>query len=248
MRPLVRQRVGPIVRWALAATAAVALTACDTGDGTQLRPPDADAAPVTTVPVGTSTAVPVDTLATAPIETPASESASQPAETLALDTIPTTTLLLPAPDEIDLDLTAPWDDGGVIDPRYGCDGLNAAPPLRWGGVPAAAPELAVALVQETDLSRGRPFVHWVVTGLDAGSVGLAENEVPPGAVTALNFFGNVAYDGPCPALGTTGVFRLSLFVLSQPLGVGPGVPAGEILDRIEGITLAERSVTGSMTR
>ena len=223
---------------ALAVACLVGLAACDTGDGTTLRPPEGGAGAVPTVPIGT-----LDTA-------PADEIVAEPVDAVTLAPIPATEApTLPAPvTDGALELTAPWADGAPIDPRHGCDGSNAAPPLAWNGVPEAAQELAVALVDQSDLSRGRPFVHWALTGLDPALPGLVEDEVPLGARTALNFFGNVGYDGPCPPPGSTHVYELTLFALGQQLEVAEGTPAAEVLDLVGTVAIDQTTVTGSSTR
>lgn len=206
---------------------AVLVTACDTGDGTTLRDPAPDAPPPTDVPIGT--------IAPEPTAEPAPATTSAPT--------------LPAPEASDrIAVVAPWPDGEVIDPRYGCDGLNASPELSWSGVPDGTVELAVSLVNDSDLSRGQPFVHWIMWGIDPTATGLTEAQRPPGSLLALNFFGNVDYDGPCPNPGDTGVYRLRLHALSQQLEVADGVPAAEVFEAIEAVTIAEAATLGSMTR
>ncbi|MEL6891063.1 MAG: YbhB/YbcL family Raf kinase inhibitor-like protein [Actinomycetota bacterium] len=219
---------------------AVLLAACDVGDGTTLRDPSPDAPPATDVAPGTdetssTDGVAFDTLASVPVD--AGPTTTDP-----------TARTLPAPAAGAFSLTAPWATGGVIDQRYGCDGSNAAPPLAWNGVPDGTVELAIALVNESDLSRGRPFAHWVMTGIDPSLPGLAENDRPVGTSVGLNFFGNVGYDGPCPTPGDTHVLRLTLYALNQQLEVADELPAAEMLDAIDAVAFDERSVTGSSTR
>jgi len=200
-------------------------TACDTGDGTTLRAPDPNAPPATDVSITPTTLEVVETTA-APAETPT----------------------LPAPDESSMELLGPWTDGGEIDPLYGCDGSNATPALTWTDVPEEATELAVTLVNESDVSRGEPFVHWVMWGLDPARTGLTQDETPPEASLALNFFGNVAYDGPCPALGSTAVYRFQVHALFQQIELANGTPAAEVIDLIELFSVGQGSLVGSSTR
>lgn len=203
------------------------ITACDTGDGTTLRDPDPNAPPATDVPITPTTLDPA-------------ESSVAPA--------PDSTDTLPPPDTPAMELFGPWPDGGEIDPLFGCDGSNATPALEWIGVPDGAAELAVTMVDESDVSSGEPLVHWVMWGLGPERLGLAENEAPPEAFLALNSFGNVAYDGPCPDPGTTAVYRVEVHALFQQLELADGTPAGEVIDTIELLSIGDAGIVGSSTR
>jgi hypothetical protein len=127
---------------------ALGAAACDTGDGKQLQPYDpADyPAPVDTSDVSTS------------LEIGAGQfSAPAPGPELAVS--------LPPIDAVEpFTITAPWADGQPIDARHTCDGLDVAPAVSWGAVPSGTVEIALALVDDSAVSEGRPFVHWVITG------------------------------------------------------------------------------------
>lgn len=217
----------------LIAVALFAATACDTGDGTTLKQPTA---PTTLAPIDTT---PLASVAIEPLEpvdpiVPASDQVPAPAA------IPTG----------EFQLFAPWAESGPIDSRYSCDGSNVSPSFSWADVPEGTAELAVAFVDETNLSNEQPFIHWVMAGIDpnADRTSIAEGQVPPGAAQALNFFGDIAFAGPCPNPGETNTFRLTLFALNQQLEVADGTPATELLDLINTVSLATTSVTGTHTR
>ena len=225
-------------RIAVTALALGALSACDTGDGTTLRTPTAP----TTLP-------PVES---APLPSEVIDDAADEAAPESTGAAPPSTAALPGDGsgEIadDAQLFTPWADGGTIDLRYTCDGSNAAPALSWTGIPAGAAELAISMVDESDLSSGRPFIHWVMSGIDPGLDRLAENEVPPGAVQGINFFGDVGYTGPCPDPGTTGTFVLTVFALGQQLEFADETPAAELLDVIGTVAIGAADSTGTVTR
>jgi Raf kinase inhibitor-like YbhB/YbcL family protein len=217
----------------IACVALLALAACDTGDGTTLKDP---AVPTTVAPIDTT-----------------------PLASVAVDPAVTAAPQLPAPDPVDAPavestgsfrLFAPWADGGPIDTRYSCDGSNVSPSFSWADVPEGTAELAVAFVDETNLSNGQPFIHWIMTGIDASenTTSVAEGQVPIGAAQALNFFGDIAFAGPCPNPGETNTYRLTVFALNQQLEVADGTPATELLDLINTVSLDSTSVTGTHTR
>lgn len=222
------------------------LGACDTGDGTTLRTP---AAPTTLPPVESAPlpsevlddvdgALDTDSLESEPLE-------SDPPLTLPSDEGSTGAS---ADDVGGFALFTPWADGGTIDVRYTCDGSDAAPSISWAGVPAGTAELAISMVDESNVSSGRPFIHWAISGIDPGLDRLGEEEVPPGAVQGINFFGDVGYTGPCPDPGTSGTFVLTIFALSQQLEFADATPAAELLDVIGTVAIATADSTGTVTR
>lgn len=202
---------------------------CDTGDGKQLKPYDPADYPA---PV---------------VETTVAESFDSE---LAVD--PTTDATVAADLEVPAEpfsLAAPWLDGGDIDPRHTCDGLNVSPALSWGAVPEGTVEIAISLVDDSAVSNGEPFVHWVIAGLDPTEIAVVEGDVPETAVQALNFFGDVGYGGPCPPVGDEPhLYRLTAYALNQRLELADGVPAAEFLDAIATQMVASVDVTGFYQR
>jgi Raf kinase inhibitor-like YbhB/YbcL family protein len=214
----------------IAAAAALLLAACDTGDGKQLQPYDPADYPSQTV--APTVAEPFDVEpSSVPVVDPSGGAAS-PDGTFE-----------------PFVLAAPWVDGGDIDPRYTCDGLDVSPALSWGAVPAGTVEIAVALVDDSAVSDGQPFVHWVIGGLDPAEIAVVEGDVPPGALQALNFFGDIGYGGPCPPPGDDAhLYRLTAYALNQQLELADGDLATEFLDIIATLTIASTDVTGFYQR
>jgi Raf kinase inhibitor-like YbhB/YbcL family protein len=214
----------------IAAAAALVLAACDTGDGKQLQPYDPSDYPTPTVSPTVEDGfdvVPSTDVAVEPSAVVSSPDGSVEAFALA----------------------APWVDGGDVDPRYTCDGLDVAPALSWGAVPAGTVEIAVALVDDSAVSDGQPFVHWVIGGLDPAEIAVVEGDVPPGALQALNFFGDVGYRGPCPPPGGEAhLYRLTAYALNQQLELADGDAATEFLNTIATLMIASTDVTGYYQR
>jgi len=217
-----------------------ALTACDTGDGKQLAPYDPADYPSQTVP---PTIDEFDVDGAGVLD---SDLAVDPDG--GLDGDPDRA---GAPDGAieSFDLAVPWLDGGDIDVRHTCDGLDVAPALSWGAVPAGTVEIALALVDDSAVNEGQPFVHWVIGGLDPAEIALVEGDVPPGALQALNFFGDVGYGGPCPPPGDEAhLYRLTAYALNQQLELADGDLATEFLDVIATLAIASTDVTGFYRR
>ncbi|WP_420450712.1 YbhB/YbcL family Raf kinase inhibitor-like protein [Ilumatobacter sp.] len=213
------------------------LGACDTGDGTRLADPTSpttlpppDTSPISTEPLGDDGGVDVtrDPLAGAEELDPVA-GGSLVASDIA--------------DAGELEIFAPWLAGAQIDPIHTCDGSGVSPPIDWVGLPAGTADVAVSMVDETELSNGRPFIHWVVAGLGPDATGIGEAEVPPGAIQALNFFGDVGYAGPCPPPGETHVYRVTVHALGQQVELVDATPAAELLDFVESVAIASASTT-----
>ncbi len=237
------RRTTTICSAALAAVVALATVGCDTGDGKQLTPydpadyPSQTVAPTITDEFGSD----VDAgLVVDPTLAPGTGFDSGFDNQLGTDVDGE-----PEP----FNLALPWLDGGDIDPRYTCDGPNIAPALSWGAVPAGTVEIAIALVDDSAVSDGQPFVHWVIGGLDPAEIALVEGDVPLGALQALNFFGDVGYGGPCPPPGDDPhLYRLTAYALNQQLELADGDLATEFLDVIATLAIASTDVTGFYQR
>jgi Raf kinase inhibitor-like YbhB/YbcL family protein len=192
-----------------------ALASCDTNDGRQLQPPTEEqrAAMTTTT----------STLAGAPPGV--------------------ATTLTPGTAAAPFTLTAPWADGGAIDPRFTCDGEDISPALSWTAPPAGTVELAL-LVTDDDAGG---FVHWAVAGIAPSASGVAEGAQIPGAIEGVTSFGETGWGGPCPPEGTH-TYRFSLYALSQQAELSEGFGAADLAVYTDSSSLAVAEVTGTYER
>lgn len=111
-------------------------------------------------------------------------------------------------------------NAGVIPERYTCAGADVSPPLNWRGIPGDAKTLAL-VVDDPDAPSGT-FTHWIVYNIDHDRRGLPENalKVGPAAVDypqAINDFGHLGYNGPCPPPGTPHHYHFRLYALAAAL-------------------------------
>ena len=214
------------------------LSACDIGDGTTLQAP---VAPTTTAPIDT-----------APLPSVPLTDTVLPGDGASGDAFSVTSV----PGDAGFDdgeiepfsVVAPWTDGGPIDPRYTCDGAGEAPDVAWTGVPAGATELALSLVDESNLIEGRPFVHWVVAGIDPAVGQVVPGNLPPGAFETTNAVGDIGYSSLCPGPGTTGVYVLELFALGQQVEAGIETPAADLVDIVRALSFDVAALSGTVTR
>lgn len=172
-----------------------------------------------------------------PPSTTAAPSTMPPGEE-AFITAPSTTTLPPS-----FQLVTAWPNGAAIPARHTCDDADVAPALSWTTVPLDTVELAVTMV-DLDAS----FVHWVMVGISPTRTGLAEGEVPPGAIEWPNDFGDVGYGGPCPPGGETHTYLFTVHALNQQVEVADDAGATEVVDLLNQTSILESSVSGTYAR
>ncbi|HVL32655.1 MAG TPA: YbhB/YbcL family Raf kinase inhibitor-like protein, partial [Actinomycetota bacterium] len=130
--------------------------------------------------------------------------------------------------------------------RYTCDGEDVSPPLHWTGIPEGTLDIAV-LVDDPD-APGGSFTHWVMWGLDPGMNDLAEGVVPSGARQAKNSFGAVGYGGPCPPVGESHTYAITLFALGSRIPLQDGAPAKDVRAQIARRSIDQDLMTAAYTR
>jgi len=141
-----------------------------------------------------------------------------------------------------LTLTAPWRNGGAIDPRYTCDGADVSPALSWTDAPEGTQEIAIVMIDQ-DFA----FDHWVMSGIAPDVTSVLENTTPDGAVEARNGSGATGYTGPCPGTGTTHTYRFTVHYLDKALKLTAGGPAAAMRTAINAATIASASISGTFT-
>lgn len=160
-----------------------------------------------------------------------------PGQTDTITQQPTTTTV--PPDQRLMTVSGPWSEGGAIDARYTCDGLDVSPSLTWSDAPDGTVSFAVVL---TDIDAPE-YAHWVVANIPAATTSLAEDYSDPLAVVAANSAGNPEYVGPCPPKGTTHSYDVTVYALTQTLEAQTGDPAPGMIAAIESAAL-EAATTG----
>lgn len=145
-------------------------------------------------------------------------------------------------------LTTPWLDDGLIDPKYTCSGAGLSPAISWTGAPSNAVSMAL-VVTDTD-SDG--FVNWVIADLEPASTGLAESQVPIGAIEGTNGAStaakpSVGWKQPCPQKGAMHHYRFTLYALDQQVDLPSGSPASDIIAIIDSTSIQAAQITGVYT-
>ncbi len=146
--------------------------------------------------------------------------------------------------DVTFELNMPWEDGGVINSRYTCDGPDIQPAFSWEGAPTDAVDMAMVVV-DVDTNE---FVHWTVAGLDPVAEFVGENAVPPSAIEGTNSFSEVGWRGPCPPAGTTHRYLFTLYALSANILLPTGSSAEDLQLAIDAVSLSVAQQAGAYTR
>lgn len=143
-----------------------------------------------------------------------------------------------------------FDEGGMIPPKYTCDGDDVSPPLKWTSVPEGAK--SIALISDDPDAPVKTWVHWVIYNIPAGDTELAEN-VPPdkvlpnGARQGITDFRRIGYGGPCPPSGTHRYF-FKIYALDTEPDLEPGATKDDLLRAMQGHILAQGQLMGKYKR
>lgn len=132
------------------------------------------------------------------------------------------------------------NDGRFASAQYydsqGCTGNNVPPRLIWTTPPASARSLAVT-VFDPDAQQGQGWWHWLVSDLPPETRELKPDAaLPAGALSYANSFGQAGYGGPCPPVGETHHYVITLYALRD---AHLNVPAGATPDAVKALLEAD---------
>ena len=137
--------------------------------------------------------------------------------------------------------------GAAIPARYTCSGADVSPPVSWSGAPGEAKSAALTVIDPD--APGRPFTHWVLFNIPAGTTDLPEGgPLPSGSVEGRNDFGSTGYRGPCPPPGSRHHYHLKVYALDTMLSLRSGATESAFEDAIKGHVLASGELVGTFKR
>ncbi|MHC4642827.1 MAG: YbhB/YbcL family Raf kinase inhibitor-like protein [Planctomycetota bacterium] len=160
---------------------------------------------------------------------------------------------------MDIKLTSSaFEEGGLIPPKYTCDGADISPPLQWDAVPEGTKSIAL-ISDDPDAPMGT-WVHWVLFNLPADTTELHENtppdenlpngadeKLPNGAMQGITDFRRIGYGGPCPPSGTHRYF-FRIYALDTELDLAAGAAKSDLVNVMEGHILAQGQLMGKYKR
>lgn len=126
-----------------------------------------------------------------------------------------------------------FHDQGLLSPHYTCDGKDVSPQLAWQGVPPKTKSLAIVFA-DLDAPNGT-FYHWIVYNIPPTVTSLAEDStsLPPGAIIGKNDWKKASYNGPCPPLGSTHYYVITLYALDKVLKVDSAIAGAQLIELIQ---------------
>lgn len=129
--------------------------------------------------------------------------------------------------------------------RFGCDGRNVAPTLRWTGVPQGTTSFALTMT-DYDAPVAGGFHHWVVYNIPANA------EMLNGSsrfTQGLNSFGFSGYGGPCPpADGQIHHYSFTLYALTATAPLKAGLTYDELIPLISPDVIGATVTIGTFAR
>lgn len=151
---------------------------------------------------------------------------------------------------ISLNSTA-FKEGERIPVKYTCDGQNISPPLAWDDLPQNAQTCSL-IVDDPD-APGGVFTHWILFNIPRNVRELTEGvpvheRLQNGALQGKNDFGKIGYGGPCPPRGTAHRYRFIIYALDKSLDIKPGASKKQLIEAMQGHTIAQGQLIGIYQR
>lgn len=140
--------------------------------------------------------------------------------------------------------------GQSIPAKYSCIGKNISPGLAWTEPPAGTESFAL-IVEDPD-APGGTWTHWVLYNIPVDTRSLQE-DLPAGGtdstiLSGRNSWGDSKYGGPCPPSGTHRYyFKLYALNLEFPI-LTPGATKAQLLEAMDGHTLAQTELMGTFSK
>lgn len=143
-----------------------------------------------------------------------------------------------------------FEEGGLIPPKYTCDGADISPPLQWDAVPEGTK--SIALISDDPDAPVGTWVHWVLYNLPPDTKELAENippdeSLPNGSKQGITDFRRIGYGGPCPPSGTHR-YLFKIYALDTMLDLPPRAGKSDLVGAMEGHILAQGQLMGKYKR
>jgi len=144
-----------------------------------------------------------------------------------------------------------FGNGAAIPKEFTAYGKDHSPALRWSAPPDGTQSFVV-IMEDPDAAEPKPFVHWLLYNISAGTRELPERIAkgrtttePVGALQGENSKGIVGYFGPKPPPWKTHRYHFQVFALNKKLELPPEANRGEILQAMSGNVLAQGVLVGT---
>lgn len=139
-----------------------------------------------------------------------------------------------------------FETGGIIPPKYTCDGININPPLIIEGIPKEAKTL-VLIMDDPDAPMG-VWDHWIKWNIPVvGETMSFEEEKEPSGISGKNSSGGLSYQGPCPPDKEHRYF-FKIYALDSELDLPGGANKQEVERAMENYVIASGELMGKYDR
>ena len=153
----------------------------------------------------------------------------------------------------DLALTSSvFENGGLIPPKYTCDGESINPPLTISGVGEGVQSL-VLIMDDPDVPKAvrdeQMFDHWVLFNIIPTTTQIKEGENP--GTLGSNTMGEAKYFGPCPPTQFEPKehrYIFQLYALDTMLDVREGASKEVVKSAMKGHILQKTELVGRYSR
>jgi len=132
---------------------------------------------------------------------------------------------------------------------FGCTGGNVSPQIAWSGAPEGTKSFFVS-IYDKDAPTGSGWWHWVVANIPANVSELPQGagndaaKLPAGALQTPTDNGQAGYGGPCPPVGQTHDYVITVKALKVDKLPVPPNATGALAGLVSNMnSLAQTSIT-----
>lgn len=132
---------------------------------------------------------------------------------------------------------------------FGCTGGNVSPHISWSGAPEGTKSFLVSMYDK-DAPTGSGWWHWVVANIPATVTELPQgagndaSKLPAGALQTPSDNGQAGYGGPCPPVGQTHDYVITVKALKVDKLPVPSNATGAMTGFVSNMnSLAQASIT-----
>jgi Raf kinase inhibitor-like YbhB/YbcL family protein len=151
--------------------------------------------------------------------------------------------------------SAAFQEGQPIPEEYSDYGEGKSIPLSWSNLPPGTRSIAIVM-DDPDAKTPRPFVHWVIYNIPAGTSGLEAGlptkprlDAPKGALQGSNSKGSTGYFGPrLPKGDPPHRYHIKVYALDQALTIDPGSDEDTLVEATRGHLLGQGELTGTVQK
>jgi Raf kinase inhibitor-like YbhB/YbcL family protein len=148
-----------------------------------------------------------------------------------------------------------FKEGQPIPEEYTDYGKGKSIPLSWSNLPPGTRSVAIVM-DDPDAKTARPFVHWVIYNIPAGTTSLEAGlptkprlDAPKGALQGANSKSSTGYFGPRPPKGDPPHhYHIKVYALDQELKIEPGSEEDTLIKATSGHILGEGELTGTVQK